>query len=117
MAVGSYSMVVNRLNKTVDMVVSGTFEPHQADAFIKDYNMKLSAINPKEYVLQFDCRDMDLVTQENIPDLEKCFKLYSSSDFSKVIIGIKEGKPVLSMQLKRLARNVGLKNMDVQQIY
>lgn len=109
-------MSVNSANKTVDMTVSGTFTPEKAQQFISDYESKIAAINASEYVLEFDCRDLDVVTKEMIPNLESCLALYKTSGFKKVEVGIKKSA-IISMQLKRLANNVGLTNFEVVQKY
>ncbi|MFT4416398.1 hypothetical protein ACLM5H_21265 [Fredinandcohnia humi] len=116
MAEGSYTMNVNLEKKTVDMTVSGTFTPEKAQQFINDYQHKLSSINASEFVLEFDCRDLDVVTQEMIPNLENCLALYKSTGFKKVEVGIRKSA-IISMQLKRLARNVGLTTFEVVQKY
>ncbi|MEH7237974.1 hypothetical protein [Bacillus sp. JJ1562] len=116
MAEGTYTMNVNHDKKTVDMTVSGTFTPEKAQQFINDYQSKISSINASEFILEFDCRDLDVVTQEMIPNLENCLTLYKSSGFKKVEVGIRN-KPIISMQLKRLARNVGLTSFEVVQKY
>lgn len=112
MATGSYSMNVNTGKKTIDMTVSGSFTPEKAQEFINEYQSKTSAIKADEFILQFDCRDLNLVTQEMIPDLKNCFRLYHSSGFKKIVIEIKKSA-VLKMQLSRLARNTGLSNVEV----
>lgn len=118
MATGDYSIKVNRVSKKVEMVVSGSFTPEQAEKFVKDYHSKLSGINASEYVLEFDCRDLNLVSQDMRPSLEACFGLYKASGFTKIIIGIKkEETTILKMQLNRLGRSVGLDNLEVVQIY
>ncbi|PLS19286.1 hypothetical protein CVD28_02415 [Bacillus sp. M6-12] len=114
--VGTYTMNVNRVGKTIDMTVSGTFTPEKAQAFIKDYQAKVGSIKADEFVLKFDCRDLEIVTQEMIPNLENCFKMYMASGFKKVEVGIQK-KPIIKMQLSRLARNVGLTNLEVLEIY
>lgn len=116
MAEGTYTMKVNVAEKTVDMTVSGTFTPEKAKQFVDDYQLKLSSVNTSEFVLQFDCRDLDVVTKEMIPDLENCLALYKSSGFKKVEVGIKKSA-IISMQLKRLASNVGLTQFEVVQKY
>ena len=117
MAEGRYTINVNRVKKSIDMTVSGTFTPEQANKFIADYNSKLSGINAGEYVLNFDCRDLNLVTQDMIPSLEACLQMYNKTGFNKVVAGIKKGSPILKMQLSRLARNNGLKNLSIEEIY
>ncbi|WP_332650966.1 hypothetical protein [Lysinibacillus sp. 54212] len=117
MAEGKYTMVVNSSKKSVDMMVSGSFTPEQANKFIADYNSKLSGIKADEFVLNFDCRDLNLVTQDMIPSLEACFQLYSKTGFNKVVIGIPKNSPILKMQLGRLGRNNKLNNLSVEEIY
>ena len=117
MAEGKYTMSVNRVKKSVDMMVSGTFTPEQANKFIADYNSKVSGINANEFVLNLDCRDLNLVPQDMVPSLEACFQLYNKTGFNKVVMGIKKGSPILKMQLSRLGRNNGLKNLIVEEIY
>lgn len=118
MATGDYSIKVNRVSKKVEMVVSGSFTPEQAERFVNDYHSKLSGINASEFVLEFDCRDLNLVTKEMIPSLEACYGLYKTTGFKKILIGIKKTDAViLKMQLERLGKNVGLTNLEVVQIY
>ena len=117
MAEGKYTMNVNRVKKSIDMTVSGTFTPEQANKFVADYNSKISGINANEFVLNFDCRELDLVTQDMVPSLEACLQMYNKTGFNKVVIGIKKGSPILKMQLSRLGRNNGLKNMSIEEMY
>jgi len=116
MADGTYTMKVNVAKKTIDMTVSGTFTPEKAQQFIDDYQKKVSSINASEFVLEFDCRDLDVVTQQMIPTLESCLELYKSSGFKKVEVGISKSA-IISMQLNRLAKKVGLDNFEVVQKY
>jgi len=116
MAEGTYTMSVNPATKTVDMTVSGTFTPEKAQQFVNDYQSRIAKINASEYVLEFDCRDLDVVTQDMIPNLESCLALYKSSGFKKVEVGIRKSA-IISMQLKRLAKNVDLTNFEVVQKY
>jgi len=116
MATGTYSMSVMAVQKTVEMTVSGSFTPEKAQEFIADYQSQIGKIKADEFVLKFDCRDLAVVTQDMIPDLESCFALYKSSGFKMVEVGIKKSA-VLKMQLSRLARKQGLTNFEVQEIY
>lgn len=116
MADGTYTMKVNVEKKTIEMTVSGTFTPEKAQQFIDDYQKKVSSINANEFVLEFDCRDLNVVTQQMIPTLESCLELYKSSGFKKVEVGISKSA-IISMQLNRLAKNVGLDNFEVIQKY
>ena len=112
---GYYSIKVNTIGKVVDMVVSGTFTPEKAQQFINDYQNRIGAITAENFTLKFDCTDLDVVTQDMIPDLEQCYQLYKSSGFKKVIFEIKKN-PIIKMQLSRIARKVGLSNAEVVEI-
>lgn len=114
---GSYSIKLDKMEKTVHLVIVGTFTPEQTAKFAKDYQAKIALINPTEYILAFDCRDLDVVPQEMVPSLEACFQLYRSSNFSKVVIGIRKERSIINMQLNHIARIAGLVNLEVQEIY
>lgn len=113
---GSFTMKVNQAEKTIDMTVSGTFTPEKAQEFVKEYQQTLSAIKPEEFVLQFDCRDLSVVSQDLAPNLENVMRMYKESGFKKVLVGIQK-KPIIKLQLNRLARNAGLDNFEVLEIY
>eukprot|EP00130_Batrachochytrium_dendrobatidis_P008605 XP_006683480.1 hypothetical protein BATDEDRAFT_28986 [Batrachochytrium dendrobatidis JAM81] len=113
---GSYEMKVNQGSKTIDMTVSGTFTPEKAQEFVADYKLTVAGVKANEYTLKFDCRELDVVTQEMVPNLEFCMNLYQESGFEKVEVGIKKSA-IIKMQLNRIARNVGLTNFEVAEIY
>ncbi|WML42646.1 hypothetical protein [Neobacillus sp. PS3-40] len=112
---GYYSIKVNPSTKTIDMVVSGTFTPEKALQFVNDYQSKVGTIKAGEFILKCDCRELDVVTQDMIPDLENCYRLYQSSGFNKVVIEIKKS-PVIKMQLSRIGRNTGLTNLEFVEV-
>lgn len=111
MASGSYSMNVNRGNKEMNIEIVGNFTPEQAQQFINDYNSNVNSINASEFNLVLDCKELNIVTQELIPALQECYKLYKSSGFHKVIFEIGNA-PIVKMQLNRIAREVGLTNVE-----
>lgn len=107
-----YAMKTNTAKKTVDLVVSGTFTPEKVQRFVNDYQKEVGKVNPKDYSLVLDCTDLDVVTQDMIPDLEACYRMYKDSGFNKVIFEIQD-KPIVKMQLSRIARTSGLTNAEV----
>jgi len=109
---GMYTLNINSVKKEVNLEVKGTFTPEKAKGFIDDYNRRVGVIKASDFVLRLDCRDLDLVTQEMVPELESCYRLYKESGFQRVIFEIKKS-PVLKMQLSRLVRNAGLTNVEV----
>lgn len=78
--------------------------------------MFVSQIKADEFTLKFDCRDLEVVTQEMVPSLMNCLQMYKETGFKKVEVGIKKS-PVIKMQLSRLGRNAGLTNLEVAEIY
>ena len=112
---GSFTITVNRIKKSVDMVIRGTFTPEKAQEFVADYQKKVSGVNASEYTLRLDCLDLNVVTQAMIPDLENCYRLYHSSGFNKVVFEIKKN-PIIKMQLSRIARTTGLANAEIVEV-
>ena len=114
MGKGHYTMNVNRAKKELNIMIVGNFTTEQAQRYASDYNANVKSINPSEYVLRLDCRDLNVITQDLVDSLEACYSLYQSSRFNKVIIEIKQ-VAILKMQLNRLARKVGL-NCDIVEV-
>lgn len=112
---GNYKIEVNSLKKVINMVITGTFTPEKAKAFINDYQKKVNSIKASDFELKLDCTDLDVVTQAMIPELTKCYELYKSSGFNKVVFEIKSSN-IVKMQLGRIARNVGLTNAQIVEV-
>lgn len=110
-----YTIQVNKVKKEVEMEVSGTFTPEKAEVFIKDYTEKVNTIDAADFILRLDCRSLDVVTQQQIPELENCYALYRESGFKKVIFEI-HNNSIVKMQLSRLARKSGLTNAEVVEV-
>lgn len=110
-----YTIKVNSLKKEVEMEVSGTFTPEKAEAFIEEYTNKVNTINAADFTLRLDCTSLDVVTQQQIPELEKCYVLYRESGFKKVIFEIHNNN-IVKMQLNRLARKAGLTNVEISEV-
>ncbi|MGG0719668.1 hypothetical protein ABE096_19080 [Robertmurraya massiliosenegalensis] len=112
---GSFSIKVNRVAKTIDLVVAGTFTPQQVQEFVGDYTGKVKSINPKEYTLNADSTDMDVLTQEMVPAMENTIRMYQQSGFDKLVVTIKKN-PILKMQLNRIFKNTNFTNAEVKEI-
>lgn len=111
-ATGEYKIIVNRASKTIDMLVRGTFTPEQAKSFHQDYVSKVASINAEDFTLKVDCLDMNLITQDMIPALQVSMEMYKKSGFKKVEVLIKKST-ILKMQINRVAKMVGLTNLEV----
>lgn len=104
---GHYTINVNRAKKELNIMIEGNFTQDQAQRYVSDYNANVKSINPSEYVLRLDCRDLKVVTPDLVGSLETCYSLYKSSQFNKVIIEIRKSA-TLNMQLNRIARKTQL---------
>lgn len=109
---GTYTMNLNSTKKEMNITIVGNFSPEQAEKFIGDYNIKVNSISASEYILRLDCTSLNVVTPDLVPALESCYKLYKSSGFNKVVFEISK-KPIVKMQLNRIARQVGLTNVEI----
>ncbi|MEQ2525256.1 hypothetical protein EKG37_06330 [Robertmurraya yapensis] len=112
---GSFSINVNRAEKTVDLVIVGTFTPEQVQEFVSDYTTKAKSINASEFTLNADSTDMDVLTQEMVPALENTIRMYQQTGFEKLVVSIKKN-PILKMQLNRIFKNTGFTNAEVKEI-
>jgi len=112
---GTYSMQTNRAKKEIRVTIGGTFSSELTQAFIKDCQKEVSSIPTNEYHLKFDAREMDIVTQEQLPHLEGCLQMYKQTGFEKITLEIKPNA-VLAMQAKRISRNNNLDNIEVIQV-
>lgn len=112
---GAFNFKTNKAGKKFDIAVSGTFSEQDAVAFITQYNKETSAFAPKEYDIELDCTELNVSSQDVLPMLEQCYKLYIESGFKKVIFKIAKNV-VLKMQLGRVARTTGLKNYEIIEV-
>lgn len=87
---GFYTIQVNSLQKVVNMEVGGSFTPEKVEEFLKDYHKNINPIPAAQYELRFDCRSLDILTQDMVPHLQGCFELYKSSGFKNVVVEIKK---------------------------
>ncbi|WP_018932958.1 hypothetical protein [Gracilibacillus lacisalsi] len=111
---GGYVIDVKPTSKAVYMNVVGTFTPEQADKFHQDYEKQIGSISTYDYVLQVDCKDMEVIHQEMTPKLARSFKLYKKSGFKKVEFVITHNVEI-KMQLNRIARTVDLPNYEIME--
>lgn len=108
-----FSITIDEGPKTINMVVSGTFTAQDYEDFVKDYVAKISSIDAARYLLQVDCRGMDLLTPGEVDKLKGSFTRYKESGFTKVIFIVTEFQAFIEMQLGRVARSAGLYNSKI----
>ncbi len=109
----AFSIEINTATKTMEMMVSGTFTPQDYEDFVKDYAAKTSTIDATQYVLEVDCRTMQLLAPGEVDKLKGSFESYKESGFAKVIFIVTEAQSIIKMQLGRVARGAGLSNNEV----
>lgn len=112
---GFYKINVNPVKKVVNMEVGGTFTPDKAQQFVNDYHTKIGKLQANEFELHFDCKNIDVVTQDMVPHLQACYELYKQSGFKQVVVEITKSA-IIKMQLTRIARTTGLTNFNVVEV-
>lgn len=102
-----YEMSVDKVKKELNVRIWGMFGPDDASGFIEEFNKAVTSIQPKEFVLAFDAKELNVSKPEMLPMLEGCFKMYKVIGFKKVIASV-GNNITLKMQLGRVGRNAGL---------
>lgn len=111
-----YLLTVNSAQKTMSLqILVPSFTPADAQAFVADFNRKVQSITASEFTFNLDCTEMTVVTPQMVPELEACYKLYKEAGFKKVIFKVKNNV-ILKMQLGRLARGVGLSQVEFEEV-
>ena len=108
---GNYTITVDAAEKKVFLFVSGKAEPEAVQGFFNDYSQTVSAINPSEYELVVDCKEMQVETPDMLEKLGASFSLYNETGFKQITFEISSA--VIKMQINRIARNVGLTNARI----
>ena len=101
--------------KIVNLVIAGAFNPQQTEDFIHDYHNKISNIDVESFNLRVDFTELDAITEDALPKLERSFKLYKESGFKKIVFVIKKS-PIIKMRLNTVAKNAGLFNSEVEEV-
>ncbi|SMF91744.1 hypothetical protein SAMN05661091_5557 [Paenibacillus uliginis N3/975] len=109
----AFSIEINKATKTMEMMVSGTFTAQDYEDFVNDYVTKTSSIDASQYLLEVDCRMMDLLTPGEVDKLQGSFTRYKETGFAKVNFIVTESQSIIKMQLGRVARMAGLTNIEV----
>ncbi|MBU5591873.1 hypothetical protein KQI89_08850 [Clostridium sp. MSJ-4] len=105
----------NDTTKTLEIFTEGVFTQEDGEEYVKSYKTQVLKINPMEYTLKFDCSDLQLNRPEVLPLLQGCFEMYKMNNFKKILVTVGNSKNsnILKMQIGRLARTVGLNNMEI----
>lgn len=102
-----FEISLDRINKKLKVKVWGRYELDDANSFVADFTKIASSIQASEFILSFDVVELKVSSQEMVPILEGCFKMYKDFRFKKVLMEA-GSNATLKMQLKRVGKNTGL---------
>lgn len=94
-----HTIAVDSAKKEVNLEVFGKPNLEGIELFLKEYNSAVNSINPKEYTLNIDGREMAIIPPDLIHSLKDAFQLYMSGGFSKTILTVKN--PIVKQQCER----------------
>lgn len=99
-----YEFKVNQAEKILLIESRGMFSLEDAKNFMDEYKKTITKINPGDYVLIIDSKDIKTANQEVIPLLEDMIKLYVTTPFKKRITIVMDSAVALS-QVKRVGKD------------
>ncbi|NGM80806.1 hypothetical protein G5B47_00105 [Paenibacillus sp. 7124] len=109
---GKFILKTDSAKKIINIELEGTFTEEDGLKSIQAYQETINPITPSEYLLDIDCRKLNVTAPDVVPLLEGCFLMFKKDGFDKVKLTL-ESNPVLKMQLARLGRKAGLENLDI----
>jgi len=92
--------------KATIATMSGFFSPEEAQRFMVDYKNELRKIVPSAKVLILDGSKLSTATQDLLPTLGACMKMYISDGFKK-IYSVKFDSAITNMQVSNLGKEMG----------
>ena len=107
---GSYS-IAKKPEKLI-LTLEGRFDDETAKKFVQDFMSEVKSIIPSQYILEVEAGEMNVISQDMQDTLKECFKLYQSIGFKKVSFHLK-ANAILTMQVKRIATEAGLNNLEL----
>ena len=112
MTVDTYKIKKNLLAKKLEIEVGTDLTMEKTEQFIKDYSLNVASITPSEFDLEVNCKSMKVLTQDLAAKLEQALMMYKQAGFKNIIVLLSDDV-VLSMQISRLSRKVGIK-LDIR---
>lgn len=108
---GKFSFLNNTSDKIIEIKVEGMMSLSDANNFIEHYKNNISKIQPTQYILEFDCKELGVSTKDSAVKLNECFQLYKQDKFKKVVFNVGNNQ-LLKMQLTKMASSVNLSNYE-----
>lgn len=100
-----FSMEVDKIRKVFFITAAGFFTMEEGKDFMTEYQSKTSMINPAEYSLIVDGREVKASAQDVADQLKSMILLYMSVPFKKRII-IQQQSVIADNQTKRIAKDI-----------
>jgi hypothetical protein len=105
----NFSMNLNKNEKILEIAQSSFFRDEDVESLMTEYFMNIIYINPKEYVMIFNCQKILTVKHGLLDTLEKSCNLFIATGFQKIIF-ICPSNFIVKVQLKRICERI---NMNV----
>lgn len=99
-----YDFKVDSSKKVFTIVGGGMFSLEDAQNFMAEYRANVAKINPQDYVLIVDAKDVKVNSPEVIPLLEEMIGLYASTPFKKKFSVVIESS-IAQNQVKRVGKD------------
>ena len=96
-------MKLNPFTKELEITFIDQFTEDESDKFFEEYTEKIKAIDPRDYTLTLDAREMKVLQPKVVDILEEAYKLYKETAFKNVIFKVSDN-PIVKMQLNRILR-------------
>lgn len=103
--------IEKKIGKLV-LTLHGIMDEATAKKFFKEFTDITNSIDPSQYELEIPAEGLSVATQDMQDSLKSALSLYKSLNFKKVTMKL-GNNAVLGMQVKRLAREVGLDNFNI----
>ncbi len=100
-----FTMEVDQTKKIFSIFASGFFTMQEGVDYINEYRTKTSQLDPKEYTLIVDGREVKASAQDVAEQLKNMLMLYMSVPFKKRII-VQQQSAVASGQTKRIGKDI-----------
>ena len=97
----------------LSIVLDGKFGDEDIESFGTAYGKAVAGINPEKVRLELDARNMGVITPDKQEKLKGFFILYKQTGFKKVVLRITDSA-ILSMQVKRLAKEAGIEEFEIR---
>lgn len=105
--VDTYYIHFNENENKIEVIVGDKMTFESSANFQKEYTGIINSIDTTNTILEIDCNQMGVLTPDLAKELKGVFEIYKRNVFKAIKIII-DNDVILTMQLERLARKVGI---------